>query len=144
MAPQISPSVKGPRSVEVARRRAAIGDSSAVGIPFDADHAIVRLGRRSVALTNLQKLFWPELGITKGDLLRYYAAIAPVLLPHLRDRAMVMKRYPNGVSGDFFFMKRAPVPRPEWIGTCSIEPKSTIGSEFQLLYGRDSLCVLVL
>ena len=84
----------------------------------DADD---RAGRRVVRLTNLDKLFWPELGITKGDLLQYYADVAPVLLPHLRDRAMVMKRYPNGAAGEFFFMKRAPTPRPDWIETCSIE-----------------------
>jgi bifunctional non-homologous end joining protein LigD len=57
-------------------------------------------------------VFWPETGTTKRDLLQYYVDVAPVLLPHVRDRAMVMKRYPNGVTGEFFFMKRAPSPRP--------------------------------
>ena len=79
---------------------------------------------RDVKLTNLDKPFWPELGITKGDLLQYYADISSVLLPHIRDRAMVMKRYPHGAHGEFFFMKRAPVPRPDWIRTCSIEHES--------------------
>src|SRR5438046_3419268 len=90
-------------------------------IPRNAEAADVRIGRKTVKLTNLQKPFWPELGITKGDLLRYYAAVSPALLPHLMDRAMVMKRYPNGAAGPFFFQKRAPVPRPEWIETCAIE-----------------------
>ena len=81
-------------------------------------------GRATVRLTNLRKPFWPELGITKGDLLQYYADVAPALLPHLRDRAMVMKRYPHGVAGEFFFMKRAPSPRPDWIEICSIEHDS--------------------
>ncbi len=80
-------------------------------------------GRR-VALTNLHKPFWPELGITKGDLLQFYADISAVLLPHIHDRAMVMKRYPHGAHGEFFFMKRAPTPRPAWIQTCSIEHES--------------------
>jgi bifunctional non-homologous end joining protein LigD len=53
--------------------------------------------------------------------LRYYLRVAPALLPHIHDKAMVMKRYPNGATGDFFFMKRAPSPRPEWIRTCAIE-----------------------
>ena len=75
---------------------------------------------REVRLTNLQKPFWPDLGITKGALIQYYADVAPVLLPHIRDRAMVMKRYPHGAAGEFFFMKRAPVPRPDWIRTCAI------------------------
>jgi len=78
------------------------------------------LGPRSLQLTNLEKVFWPELGLTKRDLLQYYADVAPVLLPHLRDRAMVMKRYPNGIHGKCFFMKRTPSPRPEWIETCEI------------------------
>lgn len=89
-------------------------------IPADANDAEPSIGGRTVRLTNLQKLFWPDLGISKGDLLQYYAAVSRVLLPHLRDRAMVMKRYPNGAAGEFFFMKRAPSPRPEWIELCSI------------------------
>ena len=75
---------------------------------------------REVRLTNLEKLFWMNPTITKGDLIQYYADVAPVLLPHIQDRAMVMKRYPHGADGAFFFMKRAPSPRPSWIRTCSI------------------------
>jgi bifunctional non-homologous end joining protein LigD len=90
-------------------------------IPRTPDTVVVRAAGRDVRLTNLSKPFWPELGITKGDLLQYYADVAPVLLPHVRDRAMVMKRYPHGAHGEFFFMKRAPSPRPAWIETCAIE-----------------------
>lgn len=90
-------------------------------IPKDARELQVKLGDREVKLTNLQKPFWPELGITKGDLLRYYAEVSPHLLPHLVHRAMVMKRYPNGAGGPFFFQKRAPMPRPEWIDICTIQ-----------------------
>jgi bifunctional non-homologous end joining protein LigD len=85
---------------------------------------VLDVAGRAVRLTNLEKVFWPESGITKGDLVQYYAEIAPVLLPHLRDRAMVMKRYPHGISGEFFFMKRAPDSRPDWIETCAIEHSS--------------------
>ena len=91
----------------------------AVRIPNTGD-AVLALGTRQVRLTNLDKPFWPELGITKRELLQYYADIAPVLLPHLADRAMVMKRYPDGADGEPFFMKRAPSPRPDWIETCAI------------------------
>ena len=91
-----------------------------VRIPRGRERAVLRLGRRSLQLTNLEKVFWPELGLTKRDLLQYYADVAPALLPHLRDRAMVMKRYPNGIHGKCFFMKRTPSPRPEWIETCEI------------------------
>ena len=101
--------------------------------PPGEDNVRVKVGGREVTLTNLRKPFWPELGITKGDLLQYYATVAPVLLPHLHDRAMVMKRYPHGANGEFFFMKRAPTPRPEWIETCSIEHDSGNVIDFPLI-----------
>jgi bifunctional non-homologous end joining protein LigD len=66
-------------------------------------------------------VFFPKTGATKRDLLQYYADISPYLLPHVANRAMVMKRYPNGAEGDFFFMKRTPSPHPDWLETCSIE-----------------------
>jgi len=94
---------------------------AALTIPRDRDNAILDVDGREVRLTNLRKVFWAGLGLTKGDLLRYYAEMADVLLPHVRDRAMVMKRYPHGAAGDFFFMKRAPSPRPDWIRTCAID-----------------------
>ena len=90
-------------------------------IPRDEENVILAIEGKEVRLTNLKKIFWPELGLSKGDLLQYYAAVADVLLPHIRNRAMVMKRYPNGAAGDFFFMKRAPEPRPAWIEICSID-----------------------
>jgi bifunctional non-homologous end joining protein LigD len=101
------------------------------------------VGGRSVTLTNLQKPFWPELGITKGDLLRYYLSIADVILPHLRDRAMVMKRYPHGAGGEFFFMKRAPSPRPDWIELCSIEHRSGNVIDFPVIQDIASLLWVV-
>jgi bifunctional non-homologous end joining protein LigD len=89
--------------------------------PRTGDDTTVRLRGRTVALTNLEKVFWPEAGITKRDLLDYYAAVAPALLPHLTDRAMVMKRYPNGIHGKCFFMKRTPSSAPSWLETCTIQ-----------------------
>src|SRR5438105_4435361 len=90
-------------------------------IARDQDNVVLIVKGREVRLTNLRKIFWPDLRITKGDLIQYYADVAPVLLPHIRDRAMVMKRYPHGAAGAFFFMKRAPTPRPSWIRTCAID-----------------------
>ena len=89
-------------------------------IPTNTDNVILKVEGREVRLTNLRKMFWPERKITKGNLLQYYADVAPVLLPHIRDRAMVMRRYPNGAAGEQFFMKEAPSPRPDWIRTCAI------------------------
>jgi bifunctional non-homologous end joining protein LigD len=77
----------------------------------------LRYGRRTLRLSNLDKPFWPEEGITKGDLLAYYRAVAPVLVPHLRDRPFTMKRYPDGWQGGHFFQKDAPTHMPEWIPT---------------------------
>lgn len=98
---------------------------------------------RSVKLTNLGKPFWPKLGITKRDLLQYYADVATWLLPHLTDRAMVMKRYPNGAAGEFFFMKRAPSPRPDWIELCHIEHSSGNVIDFPMIQDLASLLWVV-
>lgn len=89
-------------------------------IPKKVESATIKVGGKSLALTNLNKIFWPKIGLRKRDLLEYYERIAPVLLPHLRDKAIVMKRYPNGIDGEFFFMKRTPASRPDWIRTCPI------------------------
>src|SRR5256885_8689718 len=109
-----------PSKVSRPARRPPPRGQGSLQIPTDAPNVELTVAGKKVALSNLQKPFWPELGITKGDLLRYYAQVADILLPHLRDRAMVMKRYPHGAHGEFFFMKRAPTPRPDWIQTCSI------------------------
>jgi bifunctional non-homologous end joining protein LigD len=110
-----------------------------VRIPTDRDTREAVVVGKTVHLTNLRKLFWPDRGITKGDLLQFYSDIAPVLLPHLADRAMVMKRYPNGIAGDFFFMKRAPSPRPDWIETCAIEHASGNIIDFPVIRDLPSL-----
>jgi bifunctional non-homologous end joining protein LigD len=80
----------------------------------------IRKGKRVLKLSNVDKLFWPEEGITKGDLLSYYQRVAPVLVPHLQDRPFTMKRFPDGWQGKFFFQKDAPRGIPDWIPTASI------------------------
>src|ERR1051325_4113070 len=81
-----------------------------VKLPLDKNNLDIAIGERVVRLTNLNKPFWPKLGVTKRDLIQYYLDMAPVLLPHIIDRAMVMKR--------------APSPRPDWIEICNIEHES--------------------
>ena len=105
----------------------------------ESGNVTLKADGREVRLTNLDKLFWPERGITKGNLIQYYADVAPVLLPHIRDRAMVMKRYPHGAAGDFFFMKRAPVPRPDWIRICPIDHGSESIIDFPVIDDVPSL-----
>jgi bifunctional non-homologous end joining protein LigD len=112
-------------------------------VPRDRPNTELEIGGRAVTLTNLDKVFWPELGLAKGDLLQYYADVSGVLLPHIVDRAMVMKRYPNGAAGKWFFMKRAPSPRPAWIETCAIEHASGSVIDFPMVQDLASLMWLV-
>ena len=112
-------------------------------LPTDTNTVEIRAGERVIRLTNLRKVFWPELGLTKRDLLQYYADVAPVLLPHLRDRAMVMKRYPNGAAQPFFFMKRVPEPHPPWLDLCPIEHESGNVIDFPVVQDLLSLLWVV-
>jgi bifunctional non-homologous end joining protein LigD len=112
-------------------------------IPRDQDNVIVAIAGKQVRLTNLRKIFWPGLKLTKGDLLRYYGEVSGALLPHLKDRAMVMKRYPHGAAGEFFFMKRAPTPRPPWIEICSIEHESGNVIDFPMIQDLPALLWVV-
>jgi bifunctional non-homologous end joining protein LigD len=112
-------------------------------IPDDVDDASIEVDGRRVALTNLRKVYFPKLGLTKGDLLRYYLSVAGALLPHVANRPMVMKRYPHGVTGDFFYMKRTPSPRPEWIRTCTIEHRSGNVIDFPVIDDRASLLWMI-
>jgi bifunctional non-homologous end joining protein LigD len=81
----------------------------------------IRIGNRRLKLSNLDKPFWSDEGITKGDLLAYYQALAPVLVPHLKDRPFTMRRYPDGAYGKAFFQKDAPKGMPDWIPTARIQ-----------------------
>ncbi len=86
----------------------------------------VEVEGRELILSNLDKVLYPEVGFTKGQVLDYYTRIAPVLLPHLRDRPLTLKRYPDGVDGKFFFEKNAPRHAPDWVPTVTIAtPGST-------------------
>jgi bifunctional non-homologous end joining protein LigD len=75
----------------------------------------VQVDGRRLSLSNLDKVLYPAVGFTKGQVIDYYSRIAPALLPHLRDRPLTMKRYPDGVEGEFFYEKRIPAHAPEWI-----------------------------
>lgn len=88
---------------------------------------------REVALTNQDKTFFPDLGVTKGDLVRWYVGVADAILPHTSRRPAQMKRYPNGVDGDFFYQKRVPVPHPDWLETVHIEFPSGRSADFPML-----------
>jgi bifunctional non-homologous end joining protein LigD len=112
-------------------------------IPANAKECVLGSKKSPLHLTNLQKIFWPDEEIAKRDLLLYYASTAKFLLPHLRNRAMVMKRYPNGITGQFFFMKRTPENRPEWIETCTIPHRSGNIIDFPMAQNVRSLLWLI-
>ena len=84
----------------------------------------IRRGRRVVRLSNLDKPYWPDERITKGDLLRYYRDVAPALLPHIRDRPFTMKRYPDGWQGQPFFRKDVTNYAPAWVKRVAVSVKS--------------------
>jgi bifunctional non-homologous end joining protein LigD len=75
---------------------------------------------KKLAVSNLNKILYPKVGFTKGQVIDYYIRIAAVLLPHLKDRPLTMKRYPNGVEGEFFYEKNCPSHRPKWVKTAKV------------------------
>jgi len=93
--------------------------------PGSGPDAAAANGERKAALTNLDKVYWPEDGITKGDLLAYYRTVAPWLLPYLRDRPIVLTRFPDGIHGKSFFQKDAPEWTPRWIRTVRVWSEET-------------------
>jgi bifunctional non-homologous end joining protein LigD len=114
----------------------------------------IRKGKRVLKLSNLDKIFWPDEGITKGDLIEYYRMVAPVLVPHLKDRPFTMKRYPDGWQGNFFFQKDAPKHMPDWIPTVAVQattrekPRQTrtinaplVNDELALLWMVNMACI---
>jgi bifunctional non-homologous end joining protein LigD len=84
------------------------------------DKAELVVEGRKVPVSNLNKVLYPKAGFTKGQVIDYYIRVAPVLLPHLKDRPLTMKRYPNGVEGEFFYEKNCPSHRPDWVKTAKI------------------------
>ncbi len=79
---------------------------------------------RKIQVSNLDKVLYPKVGFTKGQVIDYYIRVAPVLLPHLKDRPLTMKRYPDGVEGEFFYEKNCPSHRPKWVKTAKVWSES--------------------
>ncbi len=92
-----------------------------------------------VPVTNLDKVYWPDDGITKGDLLSYYWNIGPVIVPHLHDRPLTLKRMPDGVKGPTFFQRNAPNWTPDWVPLCAIEPADSKVDETIVVHNRAHL-----
>jgi bifunctional non-homologous end joining protein LigD len=107
-----------------------MGRISKVELPLElplvkkGEHWVARAGAKELKLSNLDKVFWPDEGYTKGDLISYYFNISPVMLPHVYDRPLTLKRMPNGVTGDFFYEKNAPVHKPDWMPTIPVQAEN--------------------
>jgi len=86
-----------------------------------------KLGSRTLNLSNMDKVLYPDADFTKGDVIHYYLSIADVLLPHLKDRPITLKRYPNGVDGMFFYEKRCPSHKPSWVKTKMVPSRGKDG-----------------
>jgi bifunctional non-homologous end joining protein LigD len=124
------PSYKGQRTDKPAREvvletAPATAPSPAPHVPYrairqTASQTEIEVDGRRLKLSNRDKVLYPRAGFTKGQLIDYYAAVAPVLLPHLAGRPLTMKRYPDGVQGEYFFEKRCPPSRPDWVRTAPV------------------------
>jgi bifunctional non-homologous end joining protein LigD len=87
--------------------------------------SVLKVGNRSVPISHLSKVFYPKTGFTKAQVIDYYIKVSPVLLPHLKDRPLTLKRYPDGVEGGFFYEKRCPAYRPDWLETAPVWSERT-------------------
>ena len=95
-------------------------------IRMNASSETWQLGDQSVQVTHLEKLYWPQAGFNKGDLLDYYRQIAPVMLPHLKDRPVTLRVYPQGVEGASYYLRDCPEQAPDWLRRVQYQPK-TVG-----------------
>jgi bifunctional non-homologous end joining protein LigD len=130
---QVSPAApRAPRRkprLQEARRTPRRGSSETEGggqpHPYEVlhetkRHAEIQVQGRTLRLSNREKVLYPRAGFTKGQMIDYYAALAPVLLPHLVGRPLTLKRYPDGVEGPYFYEKRCPAYRPDWVHTAAV------------------------
>jgi bifunctional non-homologous end joining protein LigD len=108
-------------------KRDASASLTASAEPTAKNKYRLQVGERELAVSNLDKVLYPATGFTKGDLIDAYADLAEVLLPHLRGRPVTLKRYPDGVEGKFFYEKRSPKHRPDWVATARLPSDSAKG-----------------
>ncbi len=104
-----------------------------------AERTPFALDGRTLSVSNLDKVLYPEAGFTKGEVIDYYVRVAPTLLTHVGDRAVTLKRYPDGVDGGSFFEKRCPSHRPDWVGTAPGPGDRGGAIDYCLLADRPSL-----
>ena len=84
----------------------------------EPERVVVEINGRRLSVSNLEKVLYPLIGFTKAQVIDYYVRVAPVMIDHIGDRGVTLRRWPDGVTADSFFEKRCPSHRPEWVGTC--------------------------
>ena len=99
-------------------------------------------GDRELRLSNLDKVFWPDEGYTKGDVIAYYFNVSDLVLPHLLERPLTMKRMPDGIAGPFFYEKSAPSHTPDWLPRCPVESEEAKTGIIDYLMVEDAAGVL--
>ena len=112
-------------------------------LPLDKKEVTAEIGGHQMKFTNLDKIYYPEDGYTKRDLLNYYDAVAELILPHLKDRPLSLKRYPNGIHEEFFFQKNTPEGYPAWLRTETVDKIRYLmaGDRASLLYLTNLGCI---
>ncbi|HXB70912.1 MAG TPA: DNA ligase D [Candidatus Acidoferrales bacterium] len=123
-----------------------VADEQAAAAPLfaaSAKEASVQIDGHTLKFTNLKKLYYPDEGYTKGDVLRYYDSVASLILPHLKDRPLSLKRYPNGIKDQYFFQKDSPESFADWLRTESIESDHK-GSTINYVFAEDRASLLYL
>src|SRR2546429_5182285 len=90
------------------------------GAPMGKQESMIEVAGRQIKVSNLEKVLYPKVGFTKGQVLDYFVRVAPVLLPHLAGRPLTLNRYPEGVEGMFFYEKNCPKHKPEWVKTAKV------------------------
>src|SRR5689334_15546931 len=121
-APKRAPARRAsPQRPTPARAQAGrVGDAASTPPEADRVRGTLDIGGHKVHVTNLDKVLYPKVGFTKGQVIDYYIRVSPWLLPHIADRALTLKRYPNGVAAPFFYQKECPANRPDWMDVASI------------------------
>lgn len=99
----------------------------------------LEIGGAKIDVTNLDKVFYPKTGFTKGEVIDYYVRVSPYLLPHLKNRPLTLKRYPNGVEGFFFYEKKCPCHRPKWVKTTRVAKADGTDTNYCLINGLPEL-----
>ena len=101
----------------------------------------IKINGRDLTISNVDKIYYPESGFTKGEVIAYYSEIAAVLLPHLRDRPLTLKRYPEGVTGEHFYEKNAPKYKPTWVKTFPV-PRTEGGGDINYVLCNDKATLI--